>query len=191
MELGNHIKELRSKMSMSQEVLAEKAYVSRQTISSWENDKSYPDVKSLMILSEIFEVSIDELVKGDIEKMKEIIRKEDQKKLQNYGYILFGLMLILVVSAIPLIKYLGLIGACIWGVLFIGTMIFSFKVEKFKKENSISTYREITEYMKGNRLNEIETAREDGKKIYQQVLSGVIAGLITLAILLIIAYFLR
>lgn len=53
MELGKQIKTYRQEAHMSQEELAYRVYVSRQTISNWENDKSYPDVKSL-ILSESF-----------------------------------------------------------------------------------------------------------------------------------------
>ena len=44
MELGRRIKEYRSAAQMTQEDLAEKMFVSRQTISNWENDKSYPDI---------------------------------------------------------------------------------------------------------------------------------------------------
>ena len=50
MELGNQIKRYRKERSLSQDALAEKVYVSRQTISNWENDKSYPDINSLMLL---------------------------------------------------------------------------------------------------------------------------------------------
>lgn len=46
-------------MSLSQDALAEKIYVSRQTISNWENDKNYPDIKSLILLSEVFHISVD------------------------------------------------------------------------------------------------------------------------------------
>ena len=56
MKLGNRIKELRTEMGWSQVTLAERAYVSRQTISNWETEKSYPDVQSLLILSDIFGV---------------------------------------------------------------------------------------------------------------------------------------
>ena len=58
MELGSQIKKYRNELSLSQDALAEKLYVSRQTISNWENDKSYPDVKSLLLLSEVFKTSI-------------------------------------------------------------------------------------------------------------------------------------
>ena len=54
MELGNQIKKYRSELQISQEQLADRIYVSRQTISNWENEKSYPDVNSLVLLSEVF-----------------------------------------------------------------------------------------------------------------------------------------
>ncbi|MDO4465354.1 MAG: helix-turn-helix transcriptional regulator, partial [Bacillota bacterium] len=64
MELGKQIKKYRQEAQLSQEELAERIYVSRQTISNWENDKSYPDVNSLVLLSETFQVSLDKLIKG-------------------------------------------------------------------------------------------------------------------------------
>ena len=70
MELGNHIKHYRNEKGLSQEELAERVYVTRQTISNWENNKNYPDINSIVLLSEIFEISIDNLIKGDLEKMK-------------------------------------------------------------------------------------------------------------------------
>ena len=63
MELGKQIKKYRTEAGLSQETLADKVYVSRQTISNWENDKSYPDIKSLVLLSEIFQISLDNLIK--------------------------------------------------------------------------------------------------------------------------------
>lgn len=73
MELGKQIKKYRNERSLSQDALAEKIYVSRQTISNWENDKSYPDVNSLVLLSEAFNVSLDRLIKGDVAMMKKQI----------------------------------------------------------------------------------------------------------------------
>ena len=89
MELGNQIKKYRSELQLSQDQLAEHIYVSRQTISNWENEKSYPDVNSLVLLSEVFKTSIDNLIKGDIENMKEKINEQEIKKF-NY-YVTFSL----------------------------------------------------------------------------------------------------
>ena len=63
MELGTQIRKYRNERTLSQEALAEKVYVSRQTVSIWENGKSYPDVNSLVLLSEVFEISLDQLIK--------------------------------------------------------------------------------------------------------------------------------
>ena len=73
MELNNQIKRYRTDMDLSQEALAEKVYVTRQTISNWENGKSYPDIHSLLLLSSVFHVTIDQLIKGDVKIMKEVI----------------------------------------------------------------------------------------------------------------------
>ena len=81
MELGKQIKKHRQEVQLSQEELAERVYVSRQTISNWENDKSYPDVNSLVLLSETFQISLDNLIKGDIEVMKDVIQKEEIEKM--------------------------------------------------------------------------------------------------------------
>lgn len=63
MKLSKQIKKYRTETNLSQEELADKIYVSRQTISNWENEKNYPDIKSLVLMSEVFQVSLDNLVK--------------------------------------------------------------------------------------------------------------------------------
>ncbi|MEG0386668.1 MAG: helix-turn-helix transcriptional regulator, partial [Solibacillus sp.] len=70
MNLSNQIKKYRTREQFSQEELAEKLYVSRQTISNWENERSYPDIHNLLLMSVLFNVSLDDLVKGDIEIMR-------------------------------------------------------------------------------------------------------------------------
>ena len=75
MDISNQIKTRREAMGLSQEQLAEKLYVSRQTISNWERDKTYPDIQSLLMLSVLFDTSIDTLVKGDVTVMKRPLRR--------------------------------------------------------------------------------------------------------------------
>ena len=77
MEIGKQIKKYRTELGLSQEEFADKIFVTRQTVSNWENDKNYPDINSLVLMAEIFGVSLDSLVKGDIEKMQEEIKKEE------------------------------------------------------------------------------------------------------------------
>ena len=74
MELGQQLKAHRKELGISQDELAEKIFVSRQSISNWENNKTYPDIHTLLLLAETFSVSLDELIKGDVEEMKEEIK---------------------------------------------------------------------------------------------------------------------
>lgn len=69
MEIGKKIMELRKKNNLSQEELAEKVGVARQTISKWELGETSPDIKQAKILSKIFNVSLDELVDNDIKNI--------------------------------------------------------------------------------------------------------------------------
>ncbi|TOY74937.1 hypothetical protein DIS16_10915 [Levilactobacillus brevis] len=62
MHFGKQLILIRKQHGLSQEKLAKQLYVSRQTISSWENDKTYPDLKSLLILSKIANKSVDSRV---------------------------------------------------------------------------------------------------------------------------------
>ena len=170
MELGKQIKRHRQEAQLSQEALADRVYVSRQTISNWENDKSYPDVNSLVLLSEIFQISLDKLIKGDIDVMKEAIQKEEVEKLKQYGTVYTILLMATVVSAVPVFMWLGIWAFIPWGMIFACALYFAFKIEKVKKDNDIQTYKEIVAFSEGKRLDDIHKQREIGKRPYQKIL---------------------
>lgn len=97
MELGNKLLELRKNNGFSQEELAEKVAVSRQTISKWELNESSPDLKQAKQLSKIFKVSIDELADND---MKDILTEKISNTERLAGLtikILKGLLISIVV----------------------------------------------------------------------------------------------
>lgn len=191
MELGKQIRKYRKEQSLSQDELAEKVYVSRQTISNWENDKSYPDVNSLILLSEVFHTSIDNLIKGDVEVMKEQVKNEDRKEFEKISRIFSVLFLAMMITPIPLIHYLKYAGIAIWVLLAVVTLYFSFIVEKKKKQFDIQTYREIIAFMEGEKLDEIAKAREEGKSPYQKILLSVGAAVVTLVLAIIFTMLLR
>ena len=155
MELSIQIKKYRTELHLSQEELAEKVYVTRQTISNWENEKSYPDIHSLLLLSSLFNVSLDQLIKGDIEKMKEIISEQEIKKFNYYGSIYTVHLAVLIISAVPLFMWLGRYAYIPFGILFIITQYWALKVEKLKKKNDIQTYKEIVAFTEGKKLDEL------------------------------------
>lgn len=170
MEVGTQIKKYRSNMGISQEELAEKVYVSRQTVSNWETGKNYPDIHSVLLLSSVFNVSLDQLIKGDVEIMKKEIKETEIKKLNKYAGIYAAFLILTVISLVPFIAFMGWYGMIPWGVLCAIAVYFAFKTDKVKKENHLSTYKEIVAFMEGKRLDEIEEQQEIGKRPYQTVM---------------------
>ena len=120
MELSKQIKKYRTEANLSQEELADKIYVSRQTISNWENEKNYPDIKSLVLMSEVFQVSLDNLVKGDLERMKKEIDTQEYAKFQKDSTIFTVLFIALLIVPIPLVmlwKWFGMaLYLCLFGI---------------------------------------------------------------------------
>lgn len=84
MEIGTKIKEARVASGLTQEQVAGELHISRQTISNWENEKSYPDIVSLVKMSDLYSVSMDELLKGDgkmlehLEESTNVVRSNKQ-----------------------------------------------------------------------------------------------------------------
>ncbi|SHJ10091.1 helix-turn-helix domain-containing protein [Pseudobutyrivibrio xylanivorans] len=179
MELGKRIKDLRSAHNWNQDELAEKMFVSRQTISNWENEKSYPDIQSILLLSNIFEISLDQLVKGDVEQMQEIINDQDVKQMKFYGKMMLACIGILIVTFGPLYLLIGMWSLIPEGILAMLELYFSKKLNIIEKENDLVTYKEIVTFMNGNSLDEKSKQQEIGKRPYQTVLVMITAGLIS------------
>jgi len=109
MELGEKILELRKKMNFSQEELAEKVNVTRQTISKWELGETCPDIKQAKELSKIFSISLDEMVGNDISEV--VVEKVSNTEK------LAGLIL-------RVLRYLGIILVCLVVVDIVAFIIF-------------------------------------------------------------------
>ena len=188
MEIANQIKRLRSEKGLSQDDLAEKIFVSRQTVSNWENEKTYPDIKSLILLSEVFETSLDALIKGDLNEMKRQIDGQEYARFLRNSWILTIMFIILLITPIPLAHFLGWWGLAVYIAIFALTMFFAVKIEKYKKKYDIQTFKEISAFMDGKSLSDIEKAREEGKRPYQKILLAICSALAALAITAVTAF---
>lgn len=111
MEIGNRILELRKQNNYSQEQLAEKMGVARQTISKWELGETSPDLEQAKKLSQIFKVSLDDLINNDIKNVL-IEKVSNTEKLTKIvinilKVILFVIIIyvIIIVSKIALEEY--------------------------------------------------------------------------------------
>ena len=99
MEIGKKLKNARIEAGLTQEKAAEKIDVSRQTISNWENEKSYPDIISVIALSDLYSVSLDEKMAEHLEESTNVVKSN--KKLT--GAILLNIILMILLIALNML----------------------------------------------------------------------------------------
>ena len=139
MKIADKLKNARIQKEYTQEQVAEKLLVSRQTISSWENDKSLPDIISIIRMSE-HGLSLDELIKGDKDLMKKIEKDANavkaEKNIIKFAWlsIVIGTILIIlgeIFEGNPLIDFMN--GALPWillGLMLLFALLYLNKEEK-------------------------------------------------------------
>ena len=154
MYISKRLKELRAANGFSQERLAELLNVSRQTVSSWENERSYPDVHNLIMLCDIYSVSLDDLMKGDIEIMKKEVSNENWRNSPQDAIQLIQSGFVMIIGL--LVAVIGLIvssndSSPLWGygLMILGAILacfFAFYADYLKRKNKIQTYRELSDF---------------------------------------------
>ena len=177
MQVGKQIQHYRKEKNLSQDDLAEIIFVSRQSISNWERGATYPDIQNLLLLSKVFEVSLDQLIKGDVETMKQIIHDQEFMRYQKDGVVFTLLLIGSPIISTPLILYLDGYGIAISCLIYAITMFYALRIEKFKKQHNLRTYRQLVAYDQGRSLSEIEEAEERGKAPYQNIILPVLFSL--------------
>lgn len=189
-DIGSKIKTLRLSKSMTQEQLAKALHVSAQAVSKWENGKSYPDIHSLLLLSALFDVSLDQLIKGDLETMKQEVNAADVKAMNRDAIIFSILLAATIILPVPLLKWFDLYGLIpellIWGA----AMYFAHRLERIKKANNVQSYKEILAFSEGRKLDEIEQKVEAGKRPYQKLLLVLLTAGITLLVGMVLSWLL-
>ena len=184
MEIGKQIRKYRMELKLSQDDLADKVYVTRQTISNWENDRNYPDIRSLVLLSNVFGISLDILVKGDLEQMKDEINAEDIRIFRRDSRIYTIFLVGMIVLPMPSLRYLKELGSVIWLLWSGAAMWWGWRIEKYKKAHDIHTYKEILAFMEGKRLDELEKNQEIGKRPYQHAMLVALTAVVGLIIVI-------
>ena len=140
MRIADKIKNARIQKGYTQEQVAENLLVSRQTISNWENGKSLPDIISIIKMSELYELSLDEMMKGDKALLKKVERDvgavKAEKKLIKFAWIsiVIGTILLIlgeILEGNPFIDFMN--GALPWvllGLMFLFAILYLNKEEK-------------------------------------------------------------
>lgn len=132
MKIGQQLKEARVRMKLTQDEVAEHILVSRQTISNWETGKSYPDIISVIALSDLYHLTLDQLLKGDEAMVKHLeistnLVTSNKKLIIGLGIYLALLFILMVIATI--LNYPHLMVSAI-ALLLIGMAIALYQVIK-------------------------------------------------------------
>lgn len=199
MELARQLKLKREERGLSQDEVAKAIFVSRQTVSNWENDKTYPDVQSLLLLSQLFGVSIDELIKGDAVAMQQAIKEDSRKmRLLAYGMVGFSALAFLFMlgfsiawpepSGFARMSKGNIAGGITFVVLYAIGFGMAIAIDRLKKKHDIVTYREIDRFLKGEVDEEPDsqgfTRRHPALGVMVKLLGGAVIGLMLAGLLL-------
>ena len=124
MNIGKRIHEIRQQKNLTQEQLASDLGISRQAVSKWESDKAIPDIENLMYISNLYDVSLDELVKGDDKVSQKIVADVSAKKWHKLSILFFAALLVYIVwfGSIHGIWQIGL-GIAVLSMIVIDTRI--------------------------------------------------------------------
>jgi len=180
MELSKQIQKYRKEQNLSQEDLAEKIHVTRHTISNWERNKNIPDLNSLILLSQIFNTSLDHLVKGDIKTMEHQL---SNKRFNNWTFIMGISSILTAISVGPSLHFFGMYGYIIVISLAFISGYSAIKVDKYKAQNKLFTYKQILDYMNGKPIEKINTDKTKHKIINAMISIIYIALFITIFII--------
>ena len=190
MELPEQIKANRKRLALSQEDVARRIFVSRQTMSSWETGKTYPDVQSLLLLSNLFGVSIDELVKGDMETMKDTISK-DALKMERLTWLEIFLIVFGVINAAlfswryqeDMNGVLPFVGLLISLAFLGGGLVCALKIDRIKKRHDLVSFKEILAFSNGEDVENLKATtpvplsrKHPALNVVLKLLAGAAAG---------------
>lgn len=133
MKIGERLREARVVAGLTQESAAEKMNVSRQTISNWETERTYPDIISVIKMSDIYFISLDELMKGDPKMIKHLEESVDVVKSNRrlISAILFNIVLVIFLIIFGVwMPYNSLFFCGVFCLMVIGTSILLYQIIK-------------------------------------------------------------
>ena len=193
MEVGKRIREERERLGISQENLAREVFVSRQTVSNWETSKTYPDVQSLLLLSNLFDVSVDSLVRGDVEAMEKQMENYELERYKIKASMTVALGLIAVGAVmLALLRMRGETLTSPFGIvalfLLLAGVATSFIAERIEKRYDIETMQEVQAFLEGKEPDEIERERRMPKalRIAIQMVAGAAAAVVFMMVVYLI-----
>jgi transcriptional regulator with XRE-family HTH domain len=170
MNIGKKLSSLRQSNNFSQDQLAEKLLVSRQTVSNWETEKTYPDINSLVMISDIFDLSLDQLIKEDLPLMKNKIK---QTQIRWLG---IGVVLIIALTYLSLIvlKWSVSLGSLLVGATTVVGLILIYYFWKAMNSANLKSFKQVIDYANDQ---QVDTKKRSKSATVVQSVVALIAGI--------------
>lgn len=155
MLIGQKIKELRKISGFSQEDLSEQINISRQTISSWENEKTYPDLQSIVLLADTFNITVEKLIGEDVLVMREELSQKSKNKIKRnkdrelINRLTAARLITAVLGGIllfPVYQYFDFFYLIIPVTLLFLTAILTIPIEKLRRKYQLKNYQEVVAF---------------------------------------------
>lgn len=132
--LGEKLKEQRLALGLTQQEVADQLHVSRQTVSNWEVGRNFPDIPMILSISDYYQISLDDLLKGDealMDKMKkeaEMVKRTKRRKI--FDGVFVGLLIATVAFAYLMDRLPAFPHQKIWAMVIVG-VLFAFSILRF------------------------------------------------------------
>lgn len=153
MKFGERLKKARVDMNLTQTAVANELFITRQTISSWENEKTYPDISSLIKLSNYYHISLDILLKEDTGMREDLEKKYvslNMKKVYWKLNLSFFILLMLFIANILEIVHLGILYIpMLFVLIFVGMSIDN--LSEFGTASSLGLKYKWQQYLSGDK----------------------------------------
>lgn len=177
MDVGNQIRERRQALGLSQEELARRLYVSRVTVSHWETGRTLPDVQSMLLLANLFGTTIDEMVRGDVDEMREMVEK-DERRTRALAVALAAVEVVVVtalaVTAVAGREYLEPALRLLLAVLALAFLVAVLAARRGRGDEGARSAAELLGAATGE---PVEAARASGAALGMRVVLQVFVGL--------------
>lgn len=187
MKIGQHIYQLRTTQNLTQEELANKVYVTRQTVSNWERGYSYPDLQSLMTISEYFNISVHELLKEDLPTIERSLSMKAHQHFQQLSTEFTLLLIWFVISSIFSFYFFRENGLLLNLIISSPWLVYkSFQVDRYKSDYQLKTYQDISDFLAGKITQATKTPSHSKTLLWRSVnfLLSIILGFVSVYLLL-------
>lgn len=177
MDVGNQIRERRQALGLSQEELAQRLYVSRVTVSHWETGKTLPDVQSMLLLANLFGTTIDELVRGDVDEMREMVEK-NERRTKTFA-VAFAAVEVVVGTALAVTAVVGrdYLEPVLRLLLAVLVLAFAGAMLAARRSEGSDEARSAAELLGAATGESVEAARASGAALGMRVVLQVFTGL--------------